>query len=65
MPAPSISGMTTDMTTIGGRIGVVFITVSISSLIGAPVTGAIIQGQNGSFVGAQIFSGLSWMLELL
>lgn len=58
LPAPSIASMTTDMTTIGGRIGVLFIAMSLSSLIGAPVTGAIVQAQNGSFVGAQIFSGV-------
>jgi MFS family permease len=59
LPPPAVASMTTDLTTLGGRLGVVFCMVSFSSLIGNPVTGAIIQSQNGGYDGARIWSGVA------
>lgn len=41
--------MTEDLSSLGGRLGVIFMAMSFSSLIGSPVTGAIVQSQNGTY----------------
>ncbi|GAA5981891.1 hypothetical protein JCM11641_001933 [Rhodosporidiobolus odoratus] len=57
MPA-GVSSMCTDMTQVGHRTAVMFLVISVAGLTGTPITGAIISSQNGSYVGASIFSGV-------
>lgn len=49
--------MTTDMSKIGVRTGMVFSIISIACLTGPPIAGLLIQAGNGSFLYAQIFGG--------
>ena len=58
MPPVAVASMTEDLTTFGGRMGVMFLAISCTSLAGPPSVGAIIQAQNGSYDGARIFSGI-------
>jgi predicted MFS family arabinose efflux permease len=58
MPPAALASMTKDLTTLGGRFGVMFMAMSFSSLIGSPVTGAIIQSQHRSYTGARIYAGV-------
>ncbi|TFK51871.1 MFS general substrate transporter [Heliocybe sulcata] len=58
IPAGTAS-LTTDMATIGIRIGMSFFMVGFAGLFGTPVVGAIIAHQGGStYWGATTFSGL-------
>ena len=49
--------MTEDLSSLGGRLSVVFMPMSFPSLIGSPVTGAIVQSQNGTYDDVKIRSG--------
>lgn len=55
--ASTVSKMTTDMSKIGVRTGMVFSIISIACLTGPPIAGGLIQTGNGSFLYAQIFGG--------
>jgi predicted MFS family arabinose efflux permease len=55
LPPAAVASLTTDMTKFGSRMGLVFVFMSVGSLIGGPVTGAIVQGPG--FTGARIFIG--------
>jgi MFS family permease len=55
---PAIASMTSDMTRFGARTGVIFAALAFGSLIGTPVTGALVQSQHGSYDGARIWSGV-------
>ncbi|GAA5898312.1 hypothetical protein JCM6882_000126 [Rhodosporidiobolus microsporus] len=57
MPATTAS-MTKDMTQVGHRLATMFLVISIAGLTGTPINGAIITAQDGSYVGATIFSGV-------
>ncbi|SCV73621.1 BQ2448_6051 [Microbotryum intermedium] len=57
MPA-CVASMTTDMSTIGIRIAMVFLIVSLFALTGTPIAGAMVAMEKGSYVGATIFSGI-------
>jgi MFS family permease len=57
LPPASTASITADLTTLGGRLGVVFTAMAFGSLIGSPVTGAIIQSQN-NYDGARIWGGV-------
>lgn len=62
LPPAAVASMTTDMQKFGGRIGVVFMTMGLASLIGSPVTGAIVQAQGGSYDGARIWAGVTLLV---
>ncbi|KAL9019893.1 MAG: hypothetical protein Q9185_002835 [Variospora sp. 1 TL-2023] len=51
------SSLTTDMKKTGVRMGMVFSIVSLASLTGSPLAGALIQERGGSYLYAQMFSG--------
>lgn len=51
------SSLTTDMKKAGVRMGMVFSIVSLASLTGSPLAGALIQERGGSYLYAQMFSG--------
>ncbi|KAF2093803.1 MFS general substrate transporter [Rhizodiscina lignyota] len=61
LPPASTASMTKDLNTFGGRMGLVFMALGLASLIGSPVTGAIVQGQNGSYDGAKIWAGVTML----
>jgi MFS family permease len=56
LPPAAVASLTTDMTKFGSRMGLCFVFMSVGSLIGGPVTGAIVQGPG--FNGARIFIGV-------
>jgi MFS family permease len=62
LPPAAVASMTPDLTTLGGRLGVVFVAMAFASLIGSPVTGAIVQAQNGSYDGARIWAGVTMIV---
>ncbi|KAM0124491.1 hypothetical protein ACHAO1_011019 [Botrytis cinerea] len=49
--------ITTDMSKIGARLGIIFAAIGIGALIGSPICGIIIASNDGSYTGAQAFSG--------
>lgn len=57
MPPVAIASMTEDLRTFGGRMGVMFLAISGTSLAGPPINGAIIQHASSTYAGARIFSG--------
>ncbi|KAJ5301143.1 tRNA(Thr) (cytosine(32)-N(3))-methyltransferase [Penicillium atrosanguineum] len=52
-----LSQISPDMTKIGVRQGVLFTCISIASLTGSPIAGAILNSQNGTYWGLQVFAG--------
>jgi hypothetical protein len=50
--------MTADMTRFGSRTGLVFAVMAFGALVGTPVTGALMESQNGSYDGARTWSGV-------
>lgn len=59
LPPTSAASLTTDMTRFGARLGLVFMAMGLASLVGSPVTGAIVQGQSGGYDGARIYAGVT------
>jgi MFS family permease len=53
----ALSKLTTDMSKIGVRTGMIFSIISFACLTGPPIAGALIQAGNGSLLYAQIFGG--------
>lgn len=58
----SLPSLTEDLSKVGTRIGMVFTVVSIASLTGPPLTGALIQKDHGGYLYAQLFGGCSMLL---
>ncbi|KAI1341287.1 MFS general substrate transporter [Xylariaceae sp. FL0016] len=56
----SLSSLTSDLSKIGVRIGMVFSIVSVASLSGPPIAGALIRGGSGrpDYLQAQVFGGV-------
>ncbi|OKP10903.1 Riboflavin transporter MCH5 [Penicillium subrubescens] len=52
-----LSQISPDVTKIGVRQGVLFTCISIASLTGSPIAGAILSRQNGTYWGLQVFAG--------
>ena len=53
----TLSSLTTDLSKMGTRVGMVFTIGSIACLTGPPIAGALIDAGHGSFFYAQIFGG--------
>ncbi|KAH7349165.1 major facilitator superfamily domain-containing protein, partial [Pyrenochaeta sp. MPI-SDFR-AT-0127] len=49
--------ITSDMSKIGARLGIIFGAIGFGALIGSPICGVIIASNGGSYAGAQAFSG--------
>jgi MFS family permease len=58
----ALSSLTTDLNKAGVRIGMIFSIVSLASLTGPPIAGALIDANGGQYLYAQIFGGTSMML---
>ncbi|CAI7678931.1 unnamed protein product [Penicillium pancosmium] len=52
-----LSQISPDVTKIGVRQGVLFTCISIASLTGSPIAGAILNSQSGTYWGLQVFAG--------
>lgn len=52
-----LSQISTDVSKIGVRQGVLFTCLSIASLTGSPIAGAILNRQHGTYWGLQVFAG--------
>lgn len=64
LPA-AISVLNSDLQKLGSRMGIIFASVGIGALIGSPIAGVLISENNGSYVGAQAFSGSSLLVGAL
>ncbi|KAI6246983.1 MFS transporter [Erysiphe necator] len=58
----ALSNLTKDMSKSGTRTGMVLTFISLTALTGAPIAGELIERQNGKYMYAQVFSGLSLMI---
>ncbi|KAF2724214.1 MFS monocarboxylate transporter-like protein [Polychaeton citri CBS 116435] len=58
----TLSSLTTDLSKAGIRMGMGFTIVSIGCLTGPPIAGAIIQSSGGSYVYADIWAGLCFII---
>ncbi|CAG8417197.1 unnamed protein product [Penicillium salamii] len=58
----TLSKLTTDMSKMASRVGMVFTVGSVACLTGPPIAGALIGVANGSYLYAQLFGGTSVML---
>jgi MFS family permease len=58
----TLSKLTTDMSKIGIRTGMIFSIISIACLTGPPIAGALIELGGGRFLFAQIFGGITVLL---
>lgn len=61
----ALPSLTTDLGKVGVRIGMIFSIVSIASLTGPPIAGALIDAKGGQYLGAQLFGGTSMILGTL
>lgn len=61
----ALPSLTTDLSKVGVRIGMIFSIVSIASLTGPPIAGALIDTKGGQYLGAQLFGGTSMILGTL
>ncbi|KKZ66448.1 hypothetical protein EMCG_07840 [[Emmonsia] crescens] len=58
----SLSSLSLDLKKTGIRFGMILSIVSFASLTGSPIAGALIQLNNGDYLYAQIFGGLSMLV---
>ncbi len=58
----TLSSLTSDLTKMGTRVGMVFTIVSAACLTGPPIAGALIDLKSGDFLYAQIFGGVTVLL---
>ncbi|ERF73598.1 hypothetical protein EPUS_00851 [Endocarpon pusillum Z07020] len=61
LPPVALISLTPDLRTLGTRMGQAFFVASLGLLIGSPVVGEIVN-QTGSYLGLQLFSGLTVFL---
>lgn len=54
-----VAEITTDMSKLGVRNGTSFAIIALATLIGSPIGGALISADDGSFIGLQIFAGVT------
>ncbi|RYP03459.1 hypothetical protein DL764_005140 [Monosporascus ibericus] len=59
-----LSSLTTDLRKQGTRMGMVFTIVSFAVLTGSPIGGALISAMDGSYLGAQLFTGVSMLVGM-
>ena len=61
----SATSLTKDVKKTGVRLGMIFSVVSLASLTGPPISGALIQQANGKYLYAQIFAGVVMLVGCL
>lgn len=59
LPPAAVASLTPDLSRFGARMGVVFAFMALGSLVGNPVSGAIIQSRDGGayYTGAKLWAG--------
>ena len=55
----ALASLTTDLSKMGVRVGMILSILAFACLTGSPLTGALIERGNGSYLYAQIFGGTS------
>ncbi|CAK7232824.1 hypothetical protein SCUCBS95973_008388 [Sporothrix curviconia] len=60
-----VAEITTDMSKLGVRNGTMFAIISVGSLIGSPIGGAILKGTDNKFWGLQVWAGVTLALGTL
>lgn len=58
----TLSSLTTNLSMMGTRMGMIFTIVSFAVLTGPPIAGQLIQKKAGQFTYAQIFAGADMMI---
>lgn len=58
----TLVGLTKDLSKSGTRIGMIFTIISVVALTGPPLAGQLIQAADGSYIGAQVWGGVSLVL---
>ena len=56
----TLAGLTQDLSKIGTRTGMGFSIVSVATLTGTPLGGAVVSRMGGSYVGAEVWAGTSF-----
>lgn len=54
---PALASLTADKRQVHGRVSLMFSIISFGTLCGAPIAGALIQRDGGSYLYAQVFVG--------
>lgn len=54
---PSLGSLTTDLSKMGVRMGMVFSLMGFALLIGNPLAGALISADHGKYLSAQMYAG--------
>ncbi|KAI8961462.1 riboflavin transporter MCH5 [Daldinia sp. FL1419] len=62
---PAIVAQISDIREIGIRSGIGFFVAAIGALTGSPIGGAIVNANGGSFLGLQLFCGISMTASML
>lgn len=62
---PSLGSLTTDLSKMGVRMGMVFSICGFAVLIGNPLAGALITLNGGRYLYAQMFSGAAMTLGVV
>jgi len=58
----ALSSLTTDLSKMGTRIGMILPILAFCTLTGAPIAGALIDAEGGSFLAMQLFGGTTMLL---
>ena len=53
----ALASLTKDLSKAGTRFGMIFSLMSVATLTGAPIAGALIQSSQGSYIPAQVWAG--------
>lgn len=54
----TLSSLTTDLSKMGTKVGMVFTIYGLATLTGAPLAGALITGDGGRYLHGQVFGGV-------
>lgn len=66
LPTPIVASLTSDLSTLGGRLTMAFIACGFGGLIGTPIAGAILSTKGGdNWIGLQAWSGALLALATL
>lgn len=62
---PSLGSLTTDLSKMGVRMGMVFSICGLALLIGQPLAGVLITADGGGYLYTQMWSGTAMMLGVV
>ena len=60
----ALASLTTDMTKMGTRMGMIYTTIAFATLTGTPIAGAIV-GSSGGYLGMEVFAASLLMIGAL